>query len=62
MDTKAIIQRGIDYIEENLRAEITAMELADMTTSESREMVPEIRMVTRKIVTTQRAAFCRSRF
>ncbi len=30
MDTKAIIQRGIDYIEENLRAEITAGELAEM--------------------------------
>ena len=30
MDTKAIIQQGIDYIEENLRAEITAAELADM--------------------------------
>ena len=30
MDNRSIIQRSLDYIEENLRAEITAAELADM--------------------------------
>ena len=30
MDNRAIIQRSLDYIEENLRTEITAAELADM--------------------------------
>ena len=37
------------------------VELA-ITISESSEMVPEMAMVTRKIVTTQRTVFCRSRF
>ena len=39
----------------------TGMELPDIIRSERREMVPETRMVTRKIVTTQRIVFCRSR-
>ena len=30
MDNRAMIQQGLDYIEENLRAEITAAELAQM--------------------------------
>ena len=30
MDNRAIIQRGLDYIEENLQTEITAGELAEM--------------------------------
>lgn len=30
MDNRAIIQRSLDYIEDNLKAEITAAELADM--------------------------------
>lgn len=30
MDNRKLIQKGIDYIEENLKAEITARELADM--------------------------------
>ena len=40
----------------------TTMELVDITISESREMVPEMKIVTRKMVTTQRVAFFRSRF
>lgn len=28
MDNRAIIQKSLDYIEENLRSEITAVELA----------------------------------
>ena len=30
MDNRKIIQQGLDYIEENLRTEITAAELAEM--------------------------------
>ena len=30
MDNRAIIQKSLDYIEENLQTEITAAELADM--------------------------------
>ena len=30
MDNRAMIQRSLDYIEENLQAEITAQELAKM--------------------------------
>lgn len=30
MDTRVIIQQGLDYIEDNLQAEITAAELADL--------------------------------
>lgn len=30
MDNRAIIQKSLDYIEENLRTEITAAELAEM--------------------------------
>ena len=30
MDHRAMIQRSLDYIEENLRTEITAAELAEM--------------------------------
>ena len=30
MDNRTMIQRGLDYIEENLQMEITAAELADM--------------------------------
>ena len=30
MDIRATIQKSLDYIEENLQAEITAAELADM--------------------------------
>lgn len=30
MDNRTIIQKSLDYIEENLQTEITAAELADM--------------------------------
>ena len=30
MDNRAMIQQSLDYIEENLQTEITAVELADM--------------------------------
>ena len=30
MDNRAIIQKSLDYIEENLQTEITAAELAEM--------------------------------
>ena len=30
MDNRAILQQSLDYIEDNLRAEITAQELADL--------------------------------